>query len=157
MNIEDGFELRNSFDKGEGVFATTSFDSNEIVMTGVIKKTLNENHSHASQIGEHDYVFHAGLITKVNHSCEPNCGIHVNKSGAHDFIAIKKISPEEEITFDYAMRNYNIDYFPMQCMCGSDQCRKNITGWKYLPDNIKAKYKNFSAPYLLELDAKEYM
>ncbi|CAK8711782.1 hypothetical protein KKHLCK_00790 [Candidatus Electrothrix laxa] len=114
------FELRKSVEKGEGVFAVGSFHAGEIVMVGVIKETVEENHSHASQVSENRHVFHAGLISRVNHSCEPNCGIKVNKTGAHDFFAIKEIAPHEEITFDYAMRNYIVEHFPYKCMCGSD-------------------------------------
>lgn len=149
-----GFELRESSEKGEGIFATKSFKFGDIVMVGVIDKALDENHSHASQIGENEYVFHAGLITKVNHSCDPNCGIRVNKTGAHDFVSIRDISVNEEITFDYAMRNYTIDFFPEKCMCGSDKCRGIITGWKDLPNERKKEYEGFVATYLLELDAK---
>ena len=152
--MKDGFELRKSSGKGEGIFATKSFKVGDIVMVGVIKEALNGNHSHASQIGENEYVLHAGLITKVNHSCDPNCGIRVNETGAHDFVAIKEIGVNEEITFDYAMRNYIIDYFPKKCMCGSKRCRGRITGWKDLPDEKKKEYEGFVAPYLLELDAK---
>jgi len=154
MNIKDGFELRKSSEKGEGIFATKSFNLNDIVMVGVIKEILSGNHSHASQIDENKYVFHAGLISKVNHSCDPNCGIKVNETGAHDFVAIRKISVNEEITFDYAMRNYGVDYFPDQCMCGSKKCRGKITGWKDLPYENKKAYEGFIAPYLLVLDAK---
>ena len=103
--MKDGFELRKSSGKGEGIFATKAFKVGDIVMVGVIKEALNGNHSHASQIGENEYVLHAGLITKVNHSCDPNCGIRANETGAHDYVAIKIISVNEEITFDYAMRN----------------------------------------------------
>lgn len=152
--MKDGFELRKSSGKGEGIFATKSFTVGDIVMVGVIKEVLNGNHSHASQIGENEHVLHAGLISKVNHSCAPNCGISVNETGAHDFVAIKDISVNEEITFDYAMRNYVIDYFPKKCMCGSKGCRGTITGWKDLPDEKKKEYEGFAAPYLLELDAK---
>jgi len=152
--MNDGFELRNSSGKGEGIFATKSFTVGDIVMVGVIKEVLNGNHSHASQVGENEYMLHAGLITKVNHSCGPNCGIRVNKTRAHDYIAIKEIGVNEEITFDYAMRNYIIDYFPKKCMCGSKRCRSKITGWKNLPDEKKKEYAGFVAPYLLELDAK---
>lgn len=152
--LKDGFELRESAGKGEGVFATRSFKVGEIVMVGIIKKALEENHSHASQVGENEYVFHAGLISKVNHSCDPNCGIRVNETGAHDFVAMKDIIVNEEITFDYAMRNYGVDYFPKQCICGSERCRSRITGWKDLPDERKNEYEGFVAPYLLELDAK---
>ena len=152
--MRDGFKLRESPGKGEGIFTTKSFKVGDIVMVGVIKEILNRNHSHASQIGENEYVLHAGLIIKVNHSCDPNCGIRVNETGAHDFVAIKNISVNEEITFDYAMRNYIIDYFPKKCTCGSTRCRGRITGWKDLPDEKKKEYKGFVASYLLELDAK---
>ena len=81
MNMKNGFELRKSSGKGEGIFATKSFKIGDIVMVGVIKEVLNGNHSHASQIGENEYVLHAGLISKVNHSCDPNCGIGVNETG----------------------------------------------------------------------------
>ncbi len=148
------FELRETSEKEEGVFATKSSKVGDIVMVGVIKEVLNWNNSHASQIGEHEYVLHAGLINMVNHSCDPNCGIRVNETGAHDFVAIRNISINEEIAFDYAMRNYGVDYFPKQCMCGSKRCRGRITGWKDLPDEIKKEYECFVAPYLLELDAK---
>ncbi len=154
--MKDGFELRKSSAKGEGIFATKSFKVGDIVMVGVIKEVLNGNHSHASQIGENEYVLHAGLISKVNHSCDPNCGIRINETGAHDFVAIRNISIFEEIVVDYAMRNYGVDYFPKQCMCGSRRCRGRITGWKDLPDEKKKEYEGFVAPYLLELDAKQH-
>ncbi len=152
--MDDGFELRESSRKGEGIFATKSFMLGDRVMIGIIKEVLNGNHSHASQIGENEHVLHAGLISKVNHSCGPNCGIRVNKTGAHDFVAMRNIIINEEITFDYAMRNYDVNYFPKQCMCGSEECRGRITGWKDLSGERKKKYEGFVAPYLLELDAK---
>ena len=152
--MNNGFELRKIFGKGEGVFAVRPFNPHETVMVGVIEKTLNSNHSHASQIGEHDYVLHAGLVSKVNHSCNPNCGIQVNETGAHDFVAIRYISINEELTFDYAMRNYSVDHFPKKCMCGSKKCRGEITGWRDLSDKKKKEYDGFTAPYLIALDAK---
>ncbi len=154
MNMKDVVELRKSSGKGEGIFATKSFKAGEIVMVGIIKKVLEINHSHASQVDENEYVFHAGLISKVNHSCDPTCGIKVNSTGAHDFVAIRNITVNEEITFDYAMRNYSVDYFPKQCTCGSDKCRGKITGWKDLPGEKKNEYEGFVAPYLIALDAK---
>ncbi|XCN71290.1 MAG: SET domain-containing protein-lysine N-methyltransferase [Candidatus Electrothrix aestuarii] len=152
--MNKGFELREIFEKGEGVFATRPFHHNEKVMVGVIEKVLGSNYSHASQIGEHDYVLHAGLVSKVNHSCDPNCGIKVNKTGAHDFVAIKHISINEELTFDYAMRNYSVDHFPKKCMCGAKKCRGEITGWRDLSDKKKREYDGVAAPYLIAMDAK---
>ncbi len=156
MNIKlnNGYELRKTVGKGEGIFATKCFKAGETVMIGKIEKKLYKNHSHASQTGEKEYVLHAGSITKVNHSCHPDCGIHLNETGAHDFVAMKDIKVNEEITFDYAMRNYGIDFFPKHCMCGAEECRGVITGWKDLSDKKKKEYAGFVAPYLLALDKK---
>lgn len=149
-------ELRKTPGRGEGIFATGSFQRGDTVLTGVILKKLDENHSHASQVGEHEFVFHAGLTTKFNHSCDPNCGIKLNETGAHDFVAIRPIVIGEETTFDYAMRNFDVEYFPRKCLCGSAHCRGNITGWKTLPADRKEAYSGFVAPYLLDLDVKQH-
>ena len=84
-------------------------------MVGIIEELVDKNHSHASQIAEFKHALHEGLVSKVNHSCNPNCGVKLNKNGAHDFVARRKIKVNEEITFDYAMRNYHIEYFPAMC------------------------------------------
>ena len=147
-----GYKLKNTTQKGEGVYATRAFQIGETVMIGRIERELNKSHSHSSQIGLNRHVLHSGLIIKVNHSCDPNCGIHVNETGAHDFCAMKDIKEGDEITFDYAMRNYSVDYFPMECSCKSENCRRMITGWKSLSDDQKKAYKGFIAPYLLEID-----
>jgi hypothetical protein len=152
--MNDGFELSGTPGKGDGVFATKPFKIGDTVMTGGIDKVVDGNNAHASQIGENQFVLHAGLISLVNHSCDPNCGVRVNETGANDFVARKTISANEEITFDYAMRNYTIDHFPKMCMCGSNMCRGAITGWKDLPFEKKQEYAGLVAPYLIALDAR---
>ncbi len=149
-----GVELRVTTAKGDGVFTTRPFKAGDTVLMGRIEKRLLKNHSHASQIGEHEYALHAGLISKFNHSCAPNCGIRLNANGGHDFIAMHDIKANEEATFDYAMRNYTIDYFPGRCTCGEKACRGSITGWQDLPQIRKDQYSGFVAPYLIEMDAK---
>lgn len=121
-------------------------------MVGVIESELDRNHSHASQVSTQRFVLHGGLVPKVNHSCDPNCGIRLNSSGAHDFVARAPIAADDEITFDYAMRNYSVEHFPAHCGCGSPHCRGRITGWRDLPTQRKADYHGFVAPYLIEID-----
>ncbi|MDO8864267.1 SET domain-containing protein-lysine N-methyltransferase [Haliea sp. E1-2-M8] len=152
--MNNGYEQLDSPDKGEGIFAIKQFHRGDIVMIGVIEKDNIENHSHASQMGKFRYALHGGKITKVNHSCNPNCGINLNITGAHDFVAMQTIEIGDEITFDYAMRNYTTEYFPYECRCGAGNCRGSITGWKSLPDSFKSKYKGFVAPYLIEIDLR---
>jgi len=149
-----GYELRGTDEKEDGIFATKKYTKGNVVMVGVIARELRENHSHASQIAEDRYILHAGLISKINHSCDPNCGIQVNDTGAHDIIARRMIEVDEEITFDYSMRNYVVKFFPKECMCGCDNCRGKITGWKDLSKEKKIEYEGFVAPYLIHLDRK---
>lgn len=153
--MNNAFELRKTSEKGEGVFALRPFKANEIVIIGFIECVLKENNAYASQIGENTYVLHGGLMPKCNHSCDPNCGIKVNSTGAHDLVARRDIFVGEELTYDYAMRNYSIEHFPSCCSCGSGRCRVKITGWKDLSQEIKEEYKEFSAPYLWVLDQKK--
>ena len=75
-----GYELKATPGRGEGVFSTKSYSIGEIVMVGVIEKELKANHSHASEVSASRHVQHGGLISKVNHSCSPSCGISVNES-----------------------------------------------------------------------------
>jgi hypothetical protein len=140
--------------KGEGVFTTTCFQAGETVMVGEIERRLSENHSHATQVGLSEYVQLGGMGSKVNHSCDPNCGIRINSAGAPDLVARQRIPAGVELTFDYAMRNYSVEHFPGPCRCGSAACRGAVTGWKDLPDGVKARYQGFVAGYLLDLDGE---
>ncbi len=150
-----GYELSVSGDRGDGIFATRCFRVGETVMAGEIKRRLPGNHSHATQIGLTEYVLLDGLGSKVNHSCDPNCGIRINAGGAPDLVARRNIPVGAEVTFDYAMRNYSIEHFPARCRCQAASCRGALTGWKDLPDDVKRAYRGLVAPYLLELDRQE--
>jgi hypothetical protein len=139
-------------DKGGGVRATRDFEVGETVMIGTLEGEVPKNDSHATQVSRTKWARHGGLGPKVNHSCSPNCGVELNETGACDFVARRSIVDGEEITFDYAMRNYSIEHFPEGCLCGADECRGSVTGWKDLPDERKADYAGLVAPYLLEID-----
>ena len=148
------YEVRGVPGKGKGVFAVRNFQPLETVMIGVIERRLTKNQPGASQISETGYALHAGVIRQVNHSCDPNCGISVNTSGAHNLIARRAIRPGEELCVDYAMRNDVVEYFPEKCLCGAKDCRGEINGWAGLSAEVKAEYRGFVAPFLLELDRK---
>jgi hypothetical protein len=95
---------------------------------------------------------HGGLGPKVNHSCDPNCGVRLNDGQAFDFVARQPIGAGQELTFDYAMRNFTIEHFPAVCLCGAARCRGSVTGWKDLPAARKADYGELVAPYLRTMD-----
>ena len=149
----EGVELRlAAAGKGDGVLATRPFVAGETVMVGFLIGPLTGNDSHATQVGPDRWARHGGLGPKVNHSCEPNCGVRLNDGQAFDFVARRPIRAGEELTFDYAMRNFTIDHFPAVCLCGAPRCRGSVTGWKDLPAARKADYGELVAPYLRTMD-----
>jgi len=150
---EEAVELRRTADgKGDVVLATRPFAAGETVMVGFLIGALTGNDSHATQVGPGRWARHGGLGPKVNHSCDPNCGVHLNDGQAFDFVARRPIGAGQELTFDYAMRNFTIDHFPAVCLCGAARCRGSVTGWKDLPAARKADYGELVAPYLRVID-----
>jgi len=155
MHDDDGCVLRIAMDdRNDGVIATRDFAPDDTVLLGVPGRPAPGNHSHANQVSLTRWVLEDGLGPKVNHSCDPNCGVRVNATvEGFDFVALRPIAEGEEITFDYAMRNYAIEHFPARCLCGAGNCRGTVTGWKDLPAERKAAYGDLVAPYLVEADA----
>lgn len=150
---DEGVELRRTADgKGEGVWATRQFAAGETVMVGFLVGPLTGNDAHATQVGPDRWARHGGLGPMVNHSCDPNCGVRLNDGQAYDFVARQPIGAGQELTFDYAMRNFTIDHFPAVCLCGAARCRGSITGWKNLPAARKVDYGELVAPYLRAMD-----
>lgn len=146
---EDGVVLRTAHDgTGDGVLATRAFATGETVMVGVLVGELGGNDSHATQVALDRWVRHGGLGPKVNHSCDPNCGVRLNSGGAFDFVARRPVVAGQELTFDYAMRNYTVEHFPAACLCGAAGCRGRVTGWKDLPAARREDYGDLVAPYL---------
>lgn len=150
---EEGVALRAATEgKGEGVVATRPFEEGETVMVGFLVGALTGNDSHATQVGPRRWARHGGLGPMVNHSCDPNCGVRLNAEDAFDFVARRAIGAGQEVTFDYAMRNFTIDHFPAVCLCSAAVCRGSVTGWKDLPAARKADYGELVAPYLRTMD-----
>ena len=78
-----------------------------------------------------------------NHSCEPNLGFF----GQIGLVAMRDISLDEELAFDYAMSD-GAPYDEFDCRCASLRCRDRVTGndWK-LPE-LWEKYAGYFSPYL---------
>jgi SET domain-containing protein len=54
------------------------------------------------------WVLFKGLGAKINHSCEPTCGIQCDEDGYHKYVAFTHIKTGQELTYDYAMGNYTV-------------------------------------------------
>jgi hypothetical protein len=153
VSEDEGVALRRTADgRGDSVVATRPFAAGETVMVGFLVGALTGNDSHATQVGPDSWARHGGLGAMVNHSCDPNCGVRLNAGKAFDFVARRPIDAGQEVTFDYAMRNFTIDHFPAVCLCGAACCRGAVTGWKDLPAACKDDYGELVAPYLRTMD-----
>lgn len=79
----------------------------------------------------------------VNHSCDPSTGF----SGSDTLIALRDLRQGDEITFDYSL--VTADGWAMDCRCGSENCRRKISDYSNLPEEIKEKYRNITPPWML--------
>lgn len=68
------------------------------------------------------------LLEAMNHSCTPTTFVDVQRM---QVIAIKDISPEEELTFFYPSTEWEMNR-PFQCNCQSSQCIGFVSGAKNL-------------------------
>ena len=142
--------LRNTPDRGMGVFAVERIDKGEVI-AGWKKGTVywarraselpDPVKNHAVQFSEHIWIDCDGIARFTNHSCEPNCGIH-----EFQLVAMREIQAGEEITWDYDMTE-NCDW-RMVCMCGTPSCRGVIRGHRFLPEPARQKYVGYAAQYL---------
>jgi uncharacterized protein len=79
----------------------------------------------------------------INHSCEPNVGF----AGNTVLVAMRHISPGEELTTDYVLFD---DYDgSMQCQCRTPSCRGTIDGRDWQRPELQSKYGSYFSSYLL--------
>ena len=78
-----------------------------------------------------------------NHSCDGNLGF--NKNG--DFIALRNIKKDEEISYDYGLAESN-PLFIMSCKCKSKNCRNSITGNDWKKYFFRKKWLHYMLPGL---------
>ncbi len=146
MNSDD-VEVRSSGDLGKGVFALRGFKKGDIVIMGIVDKVIQER-------GEHTFTIHGvhvvlkGAACLVNHSCNPNCMHVFNSQGTFDYIARRDIAAGEQITHDTAAYEYEVEHFSQQCLCGSDNCRGEVKGWKDLTDTERESIREYTIPFL---------
>lgn len=147
---------KKSLISGEGVFAKTKLFKGEIVFIKGGRVLTRQTMLSFSKIDSYwpldeDFVLAAKykeeidkVKLKINHSCEPNCGIRGDIVG----VAIEDIKSGKELTFDYAfLDNEN---YRFKCTCGSPTCRKIITGFDWQIKSIQDKYFSYFVTYLKE-------
>ncbi len=163
--LSDKVEIRTNALNGKGIFAKEDIKKDEVVFikgghilkrdelfsSGVINSYFPLNDEFL--LGATNKEEEESIKLYENHSCNPNCGLH----GDIVFIAMRDIKKDDELTVDYAFID-NEDY-SFKCTCGSDNCRKIVTGYDWKIKELQDKYYDYFAQYLkdkIDIERKKY-
>lgn len=93
------WEIRQTGDRGYGVYALRDFPANEVVFRASGLRETTERTSHSVQT-DWDRHVHMDLPARfINHSCEANVGVRTNELGAFDFLTVTPVHRDEELTW----------------------------------------------------------
>ncbi len=137
--------------KGFGVFARTFIPAGTTIATfngafheaeSISSLPSQELADHVVQCAPHLWREGDGIAERLNHSCEPNCGIQ----NLFDIVAMRDINTGEELTWDYEMTEKSD--WQMSCLCGTKSCRITIGSFDNLPENKRHEYGKFISHWL---------
>jgi len=131
---------------GDGVFTTIEIPAGTPIDEPhgnicTLQELLDPKDSSVLQIGPNDYLNISGNLRFLNHSCDPNCYFHIvgNRAILHSLYVIPAGT---ELTFDYSTSATDThEMWKMDCTCGSNKCRKIISGYQYLDPPLQEEYK----------------
>ena len=94
------------------------------------------------QVGPNTYLGPSGgLDDYLNHSCDPNCRLHIMGDRCIIF-SLYIVPANNQLTVDYSTSSTDThDTWKMNCVCGSYKCRKVISGYQYLAPSLLEEYK----------------
>lgn len=154
QSIPEGLKLKK-VPYGYGLFATKYFSKGSTVYTGkqyVIPNKFAEfkliidnfdgaeylldTETHSVEVSESKrwlYLFDSFM----NHSCDPSTISRSHPdtltSGEYDTVALRDIHPEDEITCDYNLFEYDCHGKVIErCLCGARNCIGRVAGFKFL-------------------------
>ena len=121
MNKSTDLVRKKSRIHGWGIFATRDIKKGERFYRVPIDVISCENKFRWAHIGEGRYVCDKKVLNWVNHSCEPNIILFIEKD-LPMLIARKNILAGEEIVCDY--NKTEIEKPSFHCNCQGKKCRK---------------------------------
>lgn len=139
--------VRETVDKGIGVFAAKDFAPGEIVLVGRGIQILSDRTLHSIQTNINLHILLDEPAVFLNHCCSPNVGVRNNQYGGYDFIAIARIVAGEEIVYDYETTETAFAG-RFECQCHCPNCRGHLSGFLALPLEVRQRYGEFIADYL---------
>jgi hypothetical protein len=131
---------------GDGVFTSIEIPANQPIAeaTGQIyvqQDLPDPTDPYLLQVGPNVFLDISGPLRFINHSCDPNCRFMVVSNRAILY-SLYVIPANTELTFDYSTTSTDTyETWKMDCVCGSNKCRKVISGYQYLDPSLIEEYK----------------
>jgi hypothetical protein len=153
--ISPNTEIKQSGIGGKGLFTTKPIKKDEVVVVWGGTYVASEEAEKAKQEGKLVMQWDGNLYSVedrgegtgyfVNHSCEPNLWM----KGAYALVAMRDVKEGEELTADYALWEADEGYVSKwECGCGSQSCRKRITGKDWQLPELQERYKDHFSPLI---------
>ncbi len=152
-DTRDIVEIRTSTISGKGTFAKRDIVCGEYITTlsgepvisgtdvSAICARLGITGDDPLQIDDSLFLILDFQSKTINHSCTPNAGVR-NRS---DLYAIRNITRNEEITYDYSTTSGVNDAWTMSCKCETNQCRGKIGNVLTIPFIVLNHYVHSNA------------
>jgi hypothetical protein len=140
--------VKESSINGLGVFTSEGIAKGELILaiddSRIVAPEFPLDQSKGELEDHCDYLAHGKVVLMqfperyINHSCDPNTFVKTIL-GIRYVFALRQISVEEEITYDYCINGFGDTLW--QCNCGSARCRKNIhSDFFHLPHELQVEY-----------------
>jgi len=154
--VNPKLELKGSEKSGQGHFVKVPVKKDEPLVCWA-GRIVHKGDLHSLSQDEYDFIlqvddefFQAPFMHPyhepadfINHSCNPTAGFG---GSPITLVALRDIGVGEEITFDYCMdTSYDMEF---DCLCGSLNCRKKVTGNDWKLPALQQKYEYYFSPYL---------
>lgn len=146
---------RNCTDKpGRGVFAETTVEAGEVVAVWggrIVPRAAAEAiplelRRYIVQVEDAQFLAPLTPVDAaelINHCCHPNCGL----VGQITLVALRRILPGEEITFDYATTDSS-EFLGFACKCTKSPCRGAVAPDDWRRADVQAANRGHFSPYL---------
>jgi len=115
------FEKRPSNIDGFGIFTNKSIPKEMIFYQIPLDKIYSEPKARCARIADKKFVYDDNVLNWINHSCNPNSKLDINRNDPV-LIAIRDILLNEEITVDYSQTE--VQGTEIKCTCKSPGCKK---------------------------------
>lgn len=152
QTVGEGVLVLRSTHSGARVFASRRFRTGDAILeiegpaTGAGPRPPGRRWV---QVGRRSFADVTGtMAAHVRHSCLPAAGIR----GARNLVARRMIEPGEEITYDFAMTETEVE---LVCLCGTSACRGLVGGYRRLSERLRRAYRGWVSDYLLEEESGE--